>query len=177
MINFNIPTTITQGDRVTWKQILPDYNPVIDTLSCFIRGATALDLTGTPLGEGWEFEIESTQSQALAVGTYCVQFVIYEASVNRQALGTTKLVVCADFEDLTTFETRSFDEIELEAVTKAIAAVVSGGTAEYRIGDRMVRYQDLAVLTERQLYLRNRINKSKNPQSIGGRNVGVRFRN
>jgi hypothetical protein len=175
MIKFNIPTTITQGDRVTWKEILPDYNPVIDTLSCFVRGATALDLTGIPGGDGWDFLIGSTQSQALMVGTYQVQFVIYQAGVNRQALGITELVVCTDFEGLTTLETRSPDEIELEAITKAIAAVVQGGTAEYRIGDRMVRYQDLTQLTERQRYLRNRIAKAKNPQNIGGRNVGIRF--
>ncbi|MEY2831658.1 MAG: hypothetical protein RLZZ574_916, partial [Cyanobacteriota bacterium] len=188
MIKFHIPTTITQGDRVTWKEILPDYNPVIDTLSCFVRGATALDLTGVATVDGWDFVIDSTESQALAVGTYRVQFVIYQAGahgsldasrlsavarrVNRQALGITELVVCQGFEGLTTLETRSPDEIELEAITKAIAAVVQGGTAEYRIGDRMVRYQDLAQLTERQRYLRNRIAKVKNPGSIGGRNVG-----
>jgi hypothetical protein len=177
MIKFNIPTTITQGDRVTWKEILPDYNPIIDTLSCFVRGATALDLTGIPGSDDWDFLIGSTQSQALMVGTYRVQFVIYQAGVNRRALGTTELVVCQDFEGLTTLETRSPDEIELEAITKAIAAVVQGGTAEYRIGDRMVRYQDLAQLTERQRYLRNRIVKAKNPGSIGGRNVGIRFGN
>lgn len=176
MIRFNIPTTITQGDRFTWVEHLSLYNPLVDTLYCYIRGQSgALDLTADCLIDGFEFTVESAQTMVLSPGKYKAQFVILKSSGRRKTLGLASLLVLPSFEGLTTLETRSEDEIELEAITKAIAAVVSGGTAEYRIGDRMVRYQDLAVLTERQRYLRNRIAKTKNPGSIGGRNVGIRF--
>ncbi len=116
---FNIPKQITQGDKITWSEKLPDYNPLTDTLSCFIRGQTALDLTGTPTAEGWYFTIDSAQSETLAPGKYNTQFVI-ESDTNKKALGITELLVCPSFEKLTELETRSADEIELEKITKAI---------------------------------------------------------
>ena len=79
------------------------------------------------------------------------------------------------FEALTTLETRTVDEIELEQITLAIARLVSGAVAEYRIGDRMMRYQDLEQLTKRQRELRQRIAIASGIGKPGGRNVGVRF--
>ncbi|MEO0015067.1 MAG: hypothetical protein RLZZ535_3456, partial [Cyanobacteriota bacterium] len=121
--------------------------------------------------------ILETQSATLLPGKYKTQFVINASGTGRQTLGSTDLIVLPSLEDLSTFETRTPDEIELEQITIAIAKLASGAVSEYRIGDRMVRYQDLSALTQRQQYLRNRIAKAKNPKSIGGRNVGVRFSN
>ncbi len=173
---FNIPKQITQGDRITWTQELEGYNPATDTLSCFIRGqSAALDLNSVPNGEGWDFEITSAQSANLTPGAYKTQFVIFSGS-DRTTLGHTDLLVCPSFENLTEFDTRDSDEKELEAITKAIAQL-SNGVAEYYIGDRRVRYQDLGELSKRQRELRNRIAMAKNPGIIGGRNVGIRFGN
>ena len=159
---FNIPTQITQGDLITWSQELEGYNPVTDTLSCFIRGQSAvLDLNG----DGWDFEITSAQSANLTPGAYKTQFVIFSGS-DRTTLGHTDLLVCLSFENLTEFDTRDSNEKELEAITKAIAQL-SNGVAEYYIGDRRVRYQDLGELSKRQRELRNRIAMAKNPGIIG----------
>lgn len=147
---FNIPKQITQGDKTTWTEKLSDYNPLTDTLSCFIRGQTALDLTGTPTAEGWYFTIDSAQSETLAPGKYKTQFVIFESGTDRKTLGTTELLVCPSFEKLTELETRSADEIELEKITKAIAKLASGAVSEYWIGDRKLKDQDLQQLTKRQ---------------------------
>ena len=176
MNNWTIPTQITQGDRITWKEKLDQYNPATDNLSCFIRGQNgSLDLTATPSGDGWEFIIPEVSSATLAPGAYKVQLVIVTAAKGRQTLGEAELEVCPSFEDLTTFDVRDADEIELEAITKAIATLAKGAVAEYYIGDRRMRYQDLGDLTKRQQYLRNRIAMSKNPNNVGGRNVGIRF--
>ena len=174
---FNIPKQITQGDKTTWTEKLPDYNPLTDTLSCFIRGQTALDLTGTATAEGWNFAIESAQSETLTPGKYKTQFVILEFGTDRKTLGTTELLVCPSFEKLTELETRSPDEIELEAITKAINKLACGAVSEYWIGDRKLKYQNLEQLTKRQQYLRNRIAMKKNPRAIGGRNVEIKFGN
>ena len=173
---FNIPKQITQGDKTTWTEKLPDYNPLTDTLSCFIRGQKALDLTGTATTEGWDFTIESAESETLIPGKYKTQFVILEFGTDRNTLGTTELIVCPSFEKLTELETRSADEIELEAITQAIARH-SNGVKEYWIGDRKMEYRDLQELYDRQQYLRTRIAMAKNPSRIGGSNVGIRFSN
>ena len=167
----NIPNQITQGDTVEWYETLPDYNPATDTLSCFIRGQSALDLTGVPSGNQWDFTITSAQSQTLTPGKYKKQYVIFEFGTKRKTLGTTDLLVCPSFEGLTQLDTRSDLEIELEQVNNALLK----GIAEYRIGDRMVRYQDLGELGKRQQYLRNRIAIASGKLKPGGRNVGVRF--
>jgi hypothetical protein len=135
-----------------------------------------LDLTGVPLltDEGWEFTILEAQSATLNPGKYKAQFVFFGTS-GRATLGSADLLVLPNFESLTTLETRTVDEIELEQITMAIARLASGAVAEYRIGDRMMRYQDLEQLTKRQRELRNRIAMTKNPGTVGGRNVGIRF--
>ena len=173
---FNIPRQITQGDCITWKEKLDQYDPATDNLSCFIRGQNgALNLTATQSGDSWKFIIPEVSSATLAPGAYKVQLVIVTTAKGRQTLGETDLEVCPSFEDLTTFDARDADEIELEAITQAIAKLASGAVAEYEIGDRRMRYQDLDSLTRRQKYLRNRIAMAKNKGSVGGRNVGVRY--
>lgn len=177
MIKFNIPTQITQGDRASWWEHFPEHNPLTDTLTCFIRGqATALDLTAVGSVDGFEFTLSETSSMQMTPGNYQAQFVIYPSS-GRLTLGNTNLTVLSSFEDLTQIDPRSDDEKELEQITTAIARLAGGAVSEYRIGDRLMRYQDLSALTQRQQYLRNRIAKTKSPKSIGGRNVGVRFSN
>ena len=173
---FNIPKQITQGDTVRWSETFDDYNSATDTLKCFIRGKSALDLTGVPNGNQWDFTIDTNQSILLAAGKYKTQFVI-ESGTNKKALGVTELIVCPSFEKLTELETRSPDEIELEEITKAINKLASGAVSEYWIGDRKLKYQDLEQLTKRQQYLRTRIAKAKNPSTIGGRNVPIKFSN
>jgi hypothetical protein len=177
MIKFNIPKSFTQGDRVSWWEHFPEHNPLTDTLSCFIRGLnSALDLTAIGSVDGFEFTLNEASSMQLVPGNYQAQFVIYPSS-GRLTLGKIKLTVLSSFEDLTTIDPRSDDEKELEQITIAIAKLASGAVSEYRIGDRLMRYQDLSALTQRQQYLRNRIAKAKKPKNIGGRNVGVRFSN
>ncbi len=171
----NIPKQITQGDDVAWSQTLEDYNPATDTLSCFIRGQSALDLTGVPNGNQWDFTLTSVQSQTLTPGKYKKQYVLFEGGTKRKTLSTTDLLVCPSFEDLTELDTRSEDEKELEEITKAILKLSSGAVSEYWIGDRKLKYQDLEQLTKRQQYLRHRVAMAKNRGAIGGRNVGVRF--
>lgn len=174
---WNIPQTITQGDHRTWIETKENYDYLADHLKIFIRGQSALDLQSANLYNGWGFEITSAQSMALLPGKYKAQIVVFPHLDERFALDIISLEVLASFESLTTLETRTPDEIELEQITMAIAKLVSGAVAEYRIGDRMMRYQDLEQLTKRQRELRNRIAMALNPKNIGGRNVGIRFEN
>lgn len=174
---FNIPNQITQGDTVKWSETLDDYNPATNTntLKCFIRGATKLDLEGVASDYGWDFTITSTQSEELTPGVYKTQFKIFAFTGENKTLGSTDLLVCQSFESLTELDTRSDDENELSLITQAITKLASGAVAEYYIGDRRMRYQDLEELTKRQAYLRKRIVIASGKIKAGGRNVGVRF--
>ena len=178
---WNIPTQFTQGDRLSWREHLANFNPVSDVLKVFIVGQkNTLTVTGNGGVSGFEFSVSSTATQILQPGKYKAQFVIFEdflnlETENKTTLGLTDLIVLPSFEGLTELETRTPDEIELEQITQAIAKLVSGAVAEYRIGDRMMRYQDLDALTRRQEYLRRRIAIANGKVSPGGRNVGVSF--
>ena len=173
-MKLNIPKQFTQGDRVTWITDLTIYNP--DSVTCYIRGASnPLDLIGVKVNGGWEFTLTEDDSNMFTPGRYQAQLVIATAAAGRQALGQAYFEVRPGFAQITELETRSPDEIELETISTAIAKLVSGAVAEYRIGDRMMRYQDLEQLTKRQDYLRKRVAIAHGKLKPGGRNVGVRF--
>ena len=173
---WNIPTQFTQGDRLSWYEHLSDYDPTVDTLSCFVRGQSgSLDLTANGTTDGYEFTVSEAQSVSLTTGVYQAQFVIFPGSGGRKALGTAKLQVFPGFQDVTRIDPRTPDEIELEQITQAIIKLATGAVAEYEIGDRRMRYQDLDKLTRRQEYLRRRIAIVSGKVSPGGWNVGARF--
>ena len=173
---FYIPTEFTQGDRLSWYEHIPGYDPVSDILKVFIVGRGA-KLTVTANGgiSGFEFSIASATTQALQPGKYKAQFAIFELSGDKTTLGTTEITVLPSFEGLTEIETRSADEIELKLLVNAIAKLASGAVSEYRIGDRMMRYQDIDQLSRRLEYLRKRVAVANRKLKPGGRNIGVRF--
>jgi hypothetical protein len=91
---FNIPTQITQGDRFSWWEHFSLYNPLVDTLYCYIRGQSgALDLTADCSIDGFKFTVDSAQSIVLSPGRYKAQFVILKSSGRRKTLGLAKLLV------------------------------------------------------------------------------------
>jgi hypothetical protein len=157
--------------------VIPDSDNAADLLSCFVRGAYALDLTGVSSAtnpHSFHFEILEATSAVLSPGIYQCQFVLLQAGARRKTLSVIQVEVCPSFEFMGGLDTRSKEEKELEEIEKAIASL-SNGVAEYYVGTRRVRYVDLSVLYERQNYLRNRMARRKNPKLIGGRNVGVKF--
>lgn len=175
IVFLTIPHSITQGDRITWNQVVDGFNSSSDTLSCFVRGLSGgLNLTGVSDGEGgWNFTILEDQSNSLPPGAYKAQFVVFSGA-GRKTLGDADLLVCPSFENLTEFDARLREEKELEEITKAIARLASGAVAEYRIGDRMVRYQDMAQLTQRQRELRAIVARLKGKNG-NPNNIKIRF--
>ncbi|WP_319419477.1 hypothetical protein [Pleurocapsa sp. FMAR1] len=172
----NPPKSIVSGDFKKWISTLPEYPPTEWQLSWAIRGESVLDLVASPYDGNYQTQISSTQSANLLPGTYSWQAMVTRGN-ERTTIATGSIMVIQDLARASTgFEARFSDEIELELLTKAIAELSSKNVAEYYIGTRKVRYNDLASLYERQKYLRNRIAKLKNKSSIGGRNVGVSFR-
>ena len=174
MTRFNIPQKITQGDATTWTEEITEYNPGTDTLICYVRGESRLDLTATANNGLFEFAISSDQSNDLQPGRYKAQFVIDPRSGQRKTLGIAEFEVCPSFANLDSLETRSPDEIELEELNKAIAKLATG-VQEYEIGERRVKYTDLPSLYKRKRQLQRRINLKKNPHLRNGRNTQINF--
>ena len=72
-------------------------------------------------------------------------------------------------------ETKSSDELELEAIEKAIAKMLTnGGVAEYQIKSRKMKYQSLDELYRQRDRLRIRIARRKRG-GVGGQNIGISF--
>ena len=72
-------------------------------------------------------------------------------------------------------ETKTSDEIELEAIEKAIAKMLTnGGVAEYQIKSRKMRYHSLDELYRQRDRLRIRIARKKRG-GVGGKNLGISF--
>ena len=70
---------------------------------------------------------------------------------------------------------KTTDELELEAIEKAIAKMLSnGGVAEYQIKSRKMRYHSLDELYRQRDRLRIRVARRKRG-GIGGKNVGISF--
>ena len=174
MTRFNIPLKITQGDAVTWSEEIAEYDPNVDTLICYVRGESRLDLAATNNSGLFEFAITSDQSNDLQPGKYKAQFVIDPQLGQRKTLGIAEFEVCPSFANLDSLETRSPDEIELEELNKAIAKLATG-VQEYEIGERRVKYTDLPSLYKRKRQLQRRINLKKNPHLRNGRNTQINF--
>ncbi|MEM9271512.1 MAG: hypothetical protein AAGA80_00925 [Cyanobacteria bacterium P01_F01_bin.143] len=72
-------------------------------------------------------------------------------------------------------EVKSSDELELEAIEKAIAKMLTnGGVAEYQIKSRKIRYHSLDELYRQRDRLRIRIARRKRA-GVGGKNLGISF--
>lgn len=172
----------TQGDRVEFEftdnfevdEQNHVFDPNLDSLKLFIRGASTLNAEAIYDGK-LKFVLESSETENLEPGTYKGQFVLNIGEITtKKTLGISTFEVCPSFENLESLDTRLPEEKELEILNEAIAKL-SSGVHRYEIHEREMEYSDLPDLIKQRDKLRNRIAKLKNPNTVGGRNVGVRF--
>ena len=72
-------------------------------------------------------------------------------------------------------EVKSSDELELEAIERAIAKMLTnGGVAEYQIKSRKMRYHSLDELYRQRDRLKIRIARRKRG-GVGDQNLGISF--
>lgn len=69
------PDSITKGDSVIWRKSLADYPATSWTLTYYIRGAAALDITATADGSAYVISISAAQTDTLSAGDYWWQAV------------------------------------------------------------------------------------------------------
>lgn len=170
----SIPRVLIAGDSYIWLDNFADYPVAEWRLMHLIRGAeNKLDIPAVVVGNAWQSTIASEESALFSPGKYWVQIQVAQPD-NRITLDTIELTVKPNFADLNTYDGRSDDEKELEAVSLAIVDISNKGISEYQIKGRQVVYQDLSDLIRLRDRLRARIAKAKNNGK--SRNSYVSFR-
>ena len=170
----NLPRIITAGDNYSWIDELSKYRSQEYILSHLIRGEKSkLDIFAATRETGYYSVITAQESALFAPGKYWVQIQLAKPD-DRITLDCIEIEVKPNFANLSSYDGRSPDERELDAVSQAIVDISNKGISEYQIKGRQVVYQDLNNLIRLRDRLRARIGKARN----GGksRNCYISFR-
>ena len=141
-----IPTELTAGDSVTWLDDFTTDNQgnSIDsswTLNYVLaKGAVRVTLTANSTSSGWSTTLPKTSSDNFTAGTVFWQAYAEKAS-DRVTIGRGTLTMLASIAEANgSYDGRSQIKQDLDAVTEAIRAIISGGAvAEYSIAGRSLR--------------------------------------
>lgn len=188
-----IPSGLTAGDSADWV----DY-PFTDglgrsvdagsyTLTYSLRGPGAtLDITGTPVGTSWQFNLAPSDTAAMNTGAaralwYWAAYATKSGA--RLTAGQGTLSVRANLAALTgSFDGRSEAERCLAAIDAEITARINGGaTLEYTIGQRSLKKEPLAALQALRAEYLLRVSRERRSQQIANglgnpQRLGVRFK-
>lgn len=178
MLRFNIPRTITPGDRITWRDSFPDYKPPEYSLSWAIRGASAIDLDALAVGDEFETTITPEQSSTLIAGTYFYQ-VYARYGDNRATLGAGQITVLANLEGTGAYDGSTTAQKMLALIEKAIAARLSGGAVDsYEIKGRRLDRTPLPDLVGLRSQLKIEVQREQAAAGLmpDSRRLFVKFR-
>ena len=175
-----IPSTIRAGDTVQWLDdaaVDALQRPITSTthnLTYFLRtnkNAESATVTGTASGAGWSFTIDAATSAGFDAGAWYFQAVATAISDGaKTTLGAGSLTVLPSLSYSGTagaFDGRSQAEQDLDAVTAAIRALMTGGAVrEYRIGERQLARYSLTELLQLQSRLKAEVAREKKAEMI-----------
>lgn len=166
-----VPTSFHAGDTVRWRNtpfVIPSslsgesvrYFAGDYTLKHLFRGSTVLDVTGRvdkDSVEDWISQIKSEDSMSMS-GSYWVAIRIIGKSEDF-TVDVIPVTVKPNFQSAGQgYDGRSSNQRELEAVNKAIKAILlNDGVVEYYIKGRRARYQDLDQLRALRTELYHRV--------------------
>ena len=175
-----IPSTIRGGDTVQWEDaaavdtLRRPINSSTHTLTYYLRtstGGEGATVGGATLGAGWRFTIPAATSAGFDAGNWYFQAVATAISDGaKTTIGAGSITVLPSLSYAGTpgaFDGRSQAEKDLEAVTGAIRALMSGGAVrQYRIGEREVSRYSLSELLELQSRLKAEVAREKKAEMI-----------
>lgn len=187
-----IPSVIRAGDTVVWtdRSSRDNLGKSVTSgeysLTYYLRTNAASEgatVVGTPDNDGWKFTIPSATTAGFDAGIWFFQAVAASAS-QTLTLGSGQITVEASLAFGGTpaaFDGRSQAEKDLEAVTGAIRAMISGGAVQrYQIGGRELWKIPMADLLLLQSRLKAEVAREKKAQLIANglgnpHSVYVRF--
>ena len=189
----DLPSEIIAGTTIEWvdEATTAGINETISspdwTLEYFLRTNTASEghiATGTQYqnSTGWQFTISATDSAGFAAGDWFWSARAFKSGKVFE-IGNGELVVKQSLQYTGTpsaIDNRTQTEIDLDAVTAAIRAIIADKAAEYSIGNRRFKRIDLPELRAREAELKARVFSEKRyslkSQGLGDpKNLYVRF--
>tara|TARA_S200000501_G_scaffold232939_1_gene218521 strand:+ start:2412 stop:2993 length:582 start_codon:yes stop_codon:yes gene_type:complete len=170
----DLPTVITAGTTIEWvdEATTAGINKTISspdwTLEYYLRTNTASEghtATGTQYSEstGWQFTISATDSAGFAAGNWFWVARAFKSS-DVFEIGSGELEVKQNLQYTGTpsaIDNRSQNEIDLDAVTAAIRAIIADKAAKYSIGGRSFERINLPELRAREAELKARVFSEK----------------
>ena len=189
----DLPSVITAGTTIEWvdEATSAGINETISspdwTLEYYLRTNTASEghtVAGTQYANstGWQFIISATDSAAFDAGNWYWAARAFKSGKVFQ-IGTGELEVKQSLQYSGTpaaIDNRTQNEIDLDAVTAAIRAIISDKASEYSIGNRRFKRIDLPELRAREAELKSRVFSEKRyslkSQGLGDpKNLYIRF--
>ena len=170
----DLPSVITAGTTIEWvdEATTAGINKTISspdwTLEYFLRTNTASEghiATGTQYqnSTGWQFTISATDSAGFAAGNWFWVARAFKSS-DVFEIGSGELEVKQSLQYSGTpsaIDNRTQTEIDLDAVTAAIRAIIADKAAKYSIGGRSFERINLPELRAREAELKARVFSEK----------------
>ena len=170
----DLPSVITAGTTIEWvdEATTAGINETISspdwTLEYYLRTNTASEghtVTGTQYqnSTGWQFTISATDSAGFNSGNWFWSARAFKSGKVFE-IGSGELEVKQSLQYSGTpaaIDNRTQNEIDLDAVTAAIRAIISDKAAEYSIGNRRFKRIDLPELRAREAELKARVLSEK----------------
>ncbi len=174
-----IPFQFTQGDTITWD-LAGSVNYANDsvtntnyTCKYYLRSINggALTITGTNKGNGWTFELTSTQTSDLEEGKWQYQAVASktgasdEVTLERGVLTIDQSLVYTG-SNPGKVDLRTDAEKMVEKVEAALLAIVTNKAEEYTIGDRTFKYMDIGELRRLRTIYKSQVSREQRADKI-----------
>ena len=170
----DLPSEIVAGTTIEWvdEATTAGINETISspdwTLEYFLRTNTASEghiSTGTQYqnSTGWQFTISATDSAGFASGDWFWSARAFKSGKVFE-IGSGELVVKQSLQYTGTpaaIDNRTQTEIDLDAVTAAIRAIIADKAAKYSIGGRSFERINLPELRAREAELKARVFSEK----------------
>ena len=135
----NEPTAIVAGTTVKWTASFPDYPASAWALSYALRSANdSLNVSTTANGNDFDAVISATDSATLSPGRYAWQAIVTNGSETYVAADGF-LTVTVLLSGAATFDPRTQNEKNLDALDAVIAGKASADVLEYTINGRQLR--------------------------------------
>ena len=174
MFKSDLPSIIVAGTTIEWvdEATTAGINKTISspdwTLEYFLRTNTASEghiATGTQYqnSTGWQFTISATDSAGFAAGNWFWVARAFKSS-DVFEIGSGELEVKQSLQYTGTpaaIDNRTQTEIDLDAVTAAIRAIIADKAAKYSIGGRSFERINLPELRAREAELKARVFSEK----------------
>ena len=170
----DLPSEIVAGTTIEWvdEATTAGINETISspnwTLEYFLRTNTASEghiATGTQYSNstGWQFTISATDSAGFDAGNWFWSARAFKSGKVFE-IGSGELVVKQSLQYTGTpsaIDNRTQTEIDLDAVTAAIRAIIADKAAKYSIGGRSFERINLPELRAREAELKARVFSEK----------------